>query len=52
MGLDMTENIITWNLANWVTVVIMAAIGFFVLGAVVAYAKKKGIGSFDAQNAG
>lgn len=24
----MTENIISWNVANWVTVVIMALLGF------------------------
>jgi len=29
----MNENIITWNVANWITVVLMAAIGFALLGA-------------------
>jgi len=28
----MSENILTWNFTNWVTVVLMAAIGFAVLG--------------------
>jgi len=38
----MDENIITWNVTNWITVVIMAAIGFFLLGvAQKYYAKKK-----------
>ena len=41
----MTDNIITWNLANWVSVVIMALLGFLALGALVSWAKKKGIGS-------
>jgi hypothetical protein len=26
------ENIITWNVANWISVTIMAAIGFGLLG--------------------
>lgn len=30
----MNENIITWNVTNWITVILMAAIGFFVLGVV------------------
>jgi hypothetical protein len=41
----MSENIITWNFANWVTVVLMAAIGFMALGALVSFAKKRGMGS-------
>jgi hypothetical protein len=27
------ENIIAWNVANWITVILMAAIGFFAIGA-------------------
>lgn len=27
----MTENILSWNVTNWITVVLMAAVGFFVL---------------------
>jgi predicted cobalt transporter CbtA len=30
MPLD--ENIITWNVTNWITVVLMVAIGFALLG--------------------
>jgi len=26
------ENIITWNVTNWITVVLMVAIGFVLLG--------------------
>jgi hypothetical protein len=29
----MNENIIAWNVTNWVTVIIMAAVGFFIIGA-------------------
>jgi hypothetical protein len=29
-----SENIIDWNAANWITVVLMVALGFAVLGAV------------------
>lgn len=28
------ENILSWNVANWITVVLMAAIAFFLLGVV------------------
>lgn len=28
----MEENLITWNVTNWVTVILMAAIGFALLG--------------------
>jgi predicted negative regulator of RcsB-dependent stress response len=26
------ENILTWNVTNWITVVLMVLIGFFLLG--------------------
>lgn len=29
----MNENIIAWNVTNWVTVLIIAATGFFAIGA-------------------
>lgn len=28
----MNESILTWNITNWITVVLMALLGFFVLG--------------------
>jgi hypothetical protein len=28
----MNENIISWNFTNWVTIVLMAMIGFFAIG--------------------
>lgn len=31
----MSENIISWNVANWVTVVLMALLGYFILTLVV-----------------
>lgn len=38
----MDENIITWNPTNWITVVLMAAIGFTFLGFVQKwYASKQ-----------
>lgn len=27
----MNENILTWNVTNWITVVLMAAVGFMIL---------------------
>jgi ABC-type transporter Mla subunit MlaD len=37
----MQDNIITWNLANWVSIVLMALVGFFIVGGVVAMVKRK-----------
>lgn len=41
------ENIITWNVTNWVTIVLMAAVGFFLLAFVQKQyaAKKAGAGA-------
>jgi len=37
------ETIISWNFANWLTVIIMAALGFALLGfAVKVYQKRSG----------
>ena len=33
----MNENIIAWNVTNWVTVILMAAIGFFILGSLMKW---------------
>jgi hypothetical protein len=30
----MEENLITWNVSNWITVILMAALGFALLGLV------------------
>jgi hypothetical protein len=27
-----TETVLSWSVANWITVILMAAIGFFLLG--------------------
>jgi hypothetical protein len=35
------ENILTWNVSNWITVILMAAIGFTLLGFVKNYVAKK-----------
>lgn len=37
----MNENILTWNITNWITVVLMAAVGFAVLGFVQSYVANK-----------
>lgn len=39
----MSENIITWNATNWVTIILMAAIGFFLLGALTKFLQSKGV---------
>ena len=36
------SNIIAWNATNWVTVILMAAIGFALLGLVQKYVSKSG----------
>jgi hypothetical protein len=28
----MEETVLTWNVTNWITVILMAATGFFILG--------------------
>ena len=33
-------NILTWNVTNWVTVILMAAIGFAILGVLQKYIQK------------
>ena len=35
----MQDNIITWNLENWVSVVLMASLGFAVTGFVLSFVK-------------
>jgi hypothetical protein len=35
------DNILSWNFANWVTVVLMAAIMFFLLGIVQKFMQGK-----------
>lgn len=39
--MDMNETIITWNMANWITVVLMALVGFMLFGLATSYAKKR-----------
>lgn len=35
------ETVLTWNVSNWVTVVLMATIGFFLLGLAQKYYQQK-----------
>lgn len=44
----MQDNMITWNLANWVSIVLMALIAFLALGVVVSFVKK---GRFSSDSA-
>ena len=37
----MNENIITWNVTNWVTVILMAAIGFFLIGTFLKWKQQR-----------
>lgn len=37
----MSENILTWNVTNWITVLLMAAIGFFLLGTITKFVQGK-----------
>lgn len=46
----MQENLITWNFANWVTITMMALVGFFLLGALVSFLKGRGVGGDSKGN--
>lgn len=37
---DTTETILTWNVTNWITVVIMAAVGFAIVATVYKFATR------------
>lgn len=39
--MPMDENIVSWNFTNWVTVVLMVAIGFAILGGLQAWWSSK-----------
>lgn len=42
----MADNIITWNVPNWITIVLMAMLGFFLLSTVASvWNARKGSGS-------
>ncbi|HET8707105.1 MAG TPA: hypothetical protein VFM46_12455 [Pseudomonadales bacterium] len=47
----MNENVITWNFANWVSIVLMALLGFLALGALVSFVKKSRSGSDSGNDA-
>jgi hypothetical protein len=44
----MERTIISWNLPNWITVVIMAALGYAVLGGVAQLVKRNNSSSGQA----
>jgi len=35
------QNIISWNPANWITIVLMAALGFTILGAIARMVQQR-----------
>lgn len=39
--MDFSENIISWNVANWITVVLMAMLGYFILALVANLVRNK-----------
>jgi len=42
-----SENIITWNAPNWITVVLMVALGFMVVGAIGQIVRRARNGNSD-----
>ena len=44
----MERTLISWNLPNWITVVVMAALGYVALGAIAQVVKRNGAGSGQA----
>ena len=44
----MNENILAWNVTNWVTVILMAAIGFFLVGLALKWKQSKSSASAPA----
>lgn len=48
----MNENIITWNFVNWLTIVLMAAVGFLILAAAgQVFHKLRGTGDGSSSQA-
>lgn len=47
----MEENIITWNLPNWITVVLMVTVGFAALAAIAGIVRKRR-GGGNSDNSG
>ena len=41
----MERTMITWNLPNWITILVMAAGGYAALGLIVQVLKQQGIGT-------
>lgn len=39
--MDFSENIISWNVANWITVVLMALLGYFIVAFIANVIKNK-----------
>jgi hypothetical protein len=48
----MDENILAWNVTNWVTVILMASIGFFLVGIAMKWLQAKRSGPAITANSG
>jgi hypothetical protein len=48
---EMEETILSWNVTNWITVVLMAAVGFLVIGTVATLIHKASAGNSGSQSA-
>lgn len=46
-----SDAILTWNVTNWVTVILMAAIGFFLVGLALKWKQSKSSGKPSAVTA-
>ena len=42
---DASETILSWNVTNWITVILMAAVGFFLLGLAQKWYSKSNAGA-------
>lgn len=47
----MERNIISWNITNWITVILMVGVGYAVIAAVVSIGRQYGSSSVPAQAA-
>jgi len=43
----MNENILAWNVTNWVTVILMVTIGFFIIGVLAKWRQSKKVSSIN-----
>lgn len=46
----MNENILSWNVTNWVTVLLMVAAGYYLVSAILKWRQQKTQASVPSQN--